>query len=56
MNINFFLVCLGDKSTIFNGESCVKEVNKSKGNDIRDIPLQHSKIVDVVRDGLTFSC
>ena len=48
LNVHFFLVSLGEDSTIFNGESHVKKVNRSRGDNLCDIPFQHSTIVDIV--------
>ena len=43
VQVHLFLVCLGDYSTIFNGETHVKKVNRSQGNKHCDIPFHHPK-------------
>jgi hypothetical protein len=56
MQIYLFLKSFGYYFTIANGEICDKDVNRSRKNDLCDIPLQHSKIADVVGEGLPVSC
>jgi hypothetical protein len=53
--VHFFLVSIGDYSTIFNGQCHVRKVNRSRGKNLCDIPFHHSKCFDVVEKRLSVS-